>query len=333
VQETIERSLRTEIFKRRNPLTKRAIIELIRAAGMDPANVEFAAALRPAIHSALILSLEWYAERRMYPFMTPLLDLYSEYLTKKEITVWQSRIGEIERGLTLQRARAQGDARLRVSMLGTITTQRSGEEPQRLRGARQRALLGLMVADRMLDTPLDHREFRRLAAGGEEEPERARKTMNMAVHRLREAVGEDGVLTDEETPRLNIERVQVDLLDAVELVRAAREAFREGAMLRAWPALVQALEITRGEVSFPTLYDDFFEAAREDFEFELRSAIIDISRGLLAEGDATAAEQILRRGFDAMPEDEELSDLLCRALESSGKRTAAERVRMQAAEV
>jgi DNA-binding SARP family transcriptional activator len=333
VQEIAAYSLRAEIFKRRGPLVRRAIIELVRAAGKDPANAELVSGLHRAMRDGLILSLEWYAERRMYPFMSPLLDLYGEYLTTKESTVWRERITELECGVAAQRGRIQGDARLRVSMLGTITVQRSGEEPQRVSGARRRTLLGLMVADRMLDKPLDQGEFRRLAAGGEEELHNARKAMNMGVHRLREAIGDDGVLTDEETPRLNMERVQVDLLDAVGLVRAARDAFREGAMLRAWPALVQALEITRGEVSFPTLYDDFFEAAREDFEFELRSAIIDISRGLLAEGDAAAAEQILRRGFDAMPEDEEVSELLCRALESSGKRTAAERVRMQAAEV
>jgi DNA-binding SARP family transcriptional activator len=201
-----------------------------------------------------------------------------------------------------------------------------------MRGARQRALLGLMVADQMLEQPLEHREFRRLAAGGEEEPERARKTMNMAVYRLREVIGEEGVLTDDETPRLNLQHLQIDLLDAAALLRKARAALRDGALMRAFPALREALDITRGEVSFPTLYDDFFEAAREDFEFELRSAIIDIARRLMIEGDPASAEEILRRGYDGMPGDEELADMLCEALESSGKRTAAERIRMQTAD-
>jgi hypothetical protein len=328
VIDEVERELRSPIYTRRCPLTKLAIIRLLE---QEEVAEKLPGDRHAAIHDALTLSLAWFAERSMYPFMSPLLDRYGEHLTKKEIATWRARAAEIARRREAHLAATKGDDRLKVSMIGTITTQRPGEEPQRLRGARQRALLGLMVADRMLEQPLEHREFRRLAAGGEEEPERARKTMNMAVYRLREAIGEDGVLTDEETPRLNLERVQVDLLEAHALIRRAGEAFREKALMRACPALRQALEITRGEVSFPTLYDDFFEAAREDFEFELRSAIIEISKGLLMEGDAPRAEDLLLRGFDAMPGDEELADLLCEALELSGKRTTAERVRMQVA--
>jgi two-component SAPR family response regulator len=311
---------------------KRAIIELVKVAATE--HQQLADALAPAIHDALAMSLDWYAERRMFPFMKPLVELYGEYLTKKEAATWRSRIAAIEGALAAQSEESRGDSLLKVSVIGTIMTERQGEEPQKIRGSRQRSLLGLLVADRMLEAPLDHHEFRRLVSesGDEHESERARKTMNMAVYRLREAIGEEAVLTDEETPRLNTDRVHVDLLEAVELIRTAREACREGALLRAWPLLARALDIIQGEVIFPTLYDDFFEAVREDLEFELRAAIIEIARALLAEGDATAAETILQRGFKAMPEDKELSDLLCRALESTGKRVAAERVRMQATE-
>ncbi|MCB9214268.1 MAG: hypothetical protein H6616_00220 [Ignavibacteria bacterium] len=33
---------------------------------------------------------------------------------------------------------------------------------------------------------------------------------------------------------------------------------------------------------FPTLYDDFFEAVREDFEHRLRRGLLEVARGLLA---------------------------------------------------
>jgi DNA-binding SARP family transcriptional activator len=91
--------------------------------------------------------------------------------------------------------------------------------------------------------------------------------------------------------------------------------------------VVEALDIVKTEVPFPTLYDDFFEAMRGDFEYQMREAVIEVGQGLLREGDAASAEEALRRGFDAMPEDEEITELLCRALELQGRRAEAGRVR------
>ena len=81
---------------------------------------------------------------------------------------------------------------------------------------------------------------------------------------------------------------------------------------------------------FPSLYDSFFEAVREDFEFRLRSAILAVGRGLLAEGDAAAAETILRRGYMALPEDEEIGDFLRESLIAQGKHVEAERLKAMA---
>ena len=93
---------------------------------------------------------------------------------------------------------------------------------------------------------------------------------------------------------------------------------------------MRALEISRGEVPFPTLYDDFFEATREDFEDLLRSTTLRVARGLLREGDITSAEALLTRLYDIMPEDEEAGTLLQNALIALGRRAEAERVKMRA---
>jgi DNA-binding SARP family transcriptional activator len=184
----------------------------------------------------------------------------------------------------------------------------------------------------MLEKTLSYKEFCRLAASGEEDPERARKMVSMGILRLKEAVGPELLDTEGDAPQLNMDVVKVDLLDAYRLLTEATRIARHGGLMRALPMVVEGLDIIKGEVPFPTLYDDFFEAMREDFEFHMREAVIEVGQGLLGEGDAASAEEALRRGFNAMPEDEEITELLCKALELQGKRAEAGRVRLQAEE-
>jgi hypothetical protein len=106
---------------------------------------------------------------------------------------------------------------------------------------------------------------------------------------------------------------------------------RRRSLARAQQAALRALDIARGEVPFPTLYEEFFEAMREEIENRLRSTIIDLSRLLLRESDATGAGELLERAFTIMPDDEEVAELYCQALESLGRRAEAERVRWKAA--
>jgi DNA-binding SARP family transcriptional activator len=196
----------------------------------------------------------------------------------------------------------------------------------RPKGARLRMLLGVLCADAMLERHLSNQEFYRLAAE-ERDIDRARKAVYVAIHRLRELLGPGAIVTDGETPHLDMLAVRVDLVDASRLLRDAQAASLEGAWLRASTSLLATLDITRGEVPFPGLYDSYFEGAREDFEGMLRSTVMRVARGLLSEGDPETAEEVLRRATVAMPEDDGLSDLLCEALVALGSRAEAERVR------
>jgi DNA-binding SARP family transcriptional activator len=224
------------------------------------------------------------------------------------------------------------DPRLQLSMLGTIEVTRPDGEVARPRGARLKTLLGVMVADRMLDSPLSNREFYCLAAG-DDDIERARNTVYAAMYRLREIIGPETIRTDGETPQLDLERIQVNLLEAHRLLRESATAAREGSWIRAHTALRTVLKLVGREVAFPTLYDNFFEAAREEFENRLRRTIIAVGSGLLREGDAAHSEEILRLGAGALPEDEEIGELLQHALLAAGKRTEVERVKMRGAAV
>lgn len=218
-------------------------------------------------------------------------------------------------------------------MLGQIEIRKPDGETMHLRTGRLRTLLGVLVADCMIEKHLMQREFWEIVAGSDGDTERARKGTNLAVHRLREAIGHDTIITGEETARLNLAMVQVDLLEAHGHLREAEEALRGNLLIRTYPALVKTLETVRSEVPFPGLYEDFFEAARQEFEYRLRSAIIEASRRLLYEGEAELAEKILRHGFDALPGDEEVAELLRTSLVEQGKHVEAERVKMRSEEI
>lgn len=285
--------------------------------------------LRPEAATAISRGLEWLAERSLSAYLAPLLERSGDLLSRKEQTAWRSRIQEIQ-----QTAEAQGNAErtgtIRISMLDTIAVALPGQEPQSIRGARQRTMLGLLVASEIVKRPLSPQEFRRIATDSEVDPDLARKTANMAIVRLRETIGSQAIETGKETHRLNRSYVQVDLLDLIDLLNEAGGGLRDGTLIRTIPAMLGALDLMGSKVPFPGLYDDFFEALREDIENNLRATLLTLADTLLREGDAVGAEQILQRGFSWMPDDEEIADLLRRALVDLNQRTEAERVRMQA---
>lgn len=274
--------------------------------------------------------MTWLSQQELWAFMLPFLDRFGErYITKKEIKSWRDRAAKIaeKRRPAEQEQHAK---KIILKLIGTVEAVLPDGTVISIRGGRLRAVLGLMVADLMQKQPLEPREFRHLAAGGEEDPEHARKTMNAAVFRLRDLLGQQVIRTEGETPSLNLDAVQVDLLTARKLLREATRALRDGALRRAYPAVMQALEITHGDVPFPTLYEELFEAAREDFEYLLRMTTIRVASGLLREDDPASAEELLRRAHTMMPEDEEILELLNNSLSQQGKRTEAARLRLRA---
>jgi DNA-binding SARP family transcriptional activator len=283
------------------------------------------------IRLAIVGTLGWLSSKGYSAFMIALLDRYERFLVRKEVAQWRSRAEKLATEFRVDNGAAPEGPEITISMLESIQIFRRGEEPQRMRGARLSVVLGLLVADQMLDTPLSYREFCQLASDGESNPDRARDTVNGAVYRLRGLLGADAILTDAETPRLNRARVHVDLIEAYSLLALCNRTMNEGALMHAIPPLLKALRIVGGRVPFPGLYDNFFEANREDFEHRLRTTVIAVAGRLMREGEIMGAEEALRVAFEGMPEDEEIAGLLCDAMTMLGKRTEAERVRMRLA--
>jgi len=324
-------ALQAPILRLSGILEKRAVLAIITELGTRIDSKAFVISLGDQITGTVGAMLRWLGERELTAYMTPIIDRFKSYLSRKELSAYRTRIERIDREryeLALRRE-CRPENCIFLSMLGTVEIGKPQEEKITVRGSRLRALLGLMVADRMLDDPLAYREFCYVVTGIEDDPERARRTLNGIVYRLREMIGHDSIVTDAETPRLNMERVHVDLLDAFENIRAAEAALNEESLTGAQSAMLKALNTTAGEVPFPGLYETFFEAVRDDLENQQRQLVLQISNGLLAEQDPRSAEELLRAAYRAMPNNVEIADLLCHALTLLGKRAEAERVRIQ----
>jgi len=304
-------------------LTRRATLDLLRVLSDAPDTNRIAREAGGMMPQGARELIEWFLVRRLSRVADRLVERYGSLLDDATLKDIRRRIGAEKEG----RSGSGGEeGRVRVSMLGSIVIQPRSGDPVRLRGAQVCTLLGLLIATEMLDRPLSSQEATAIVMGNDRDPDAARKAMNFAVFRLREAMGSDAVITGGETPRLNPERVEVDLLIAWRHLRMATTGLSEGSLMRSVPELTAALEIAGGLVPFPTLYDDFFEALRGDIEAELRDTTLHLARLLLREGDAVTSGRLLHGAYRAMPEDEEIVELLRESLRAQGKRAEAIRV-------
>lgn len=245
--------------------------------------------LSSEIAAALAKAITWCSERGMSIVADGMLRRHEGVIGVTGVKYLRGRLN------AMPQHDDRGERKLTVRMFGTISIERPGEKTQPLRGTRLRSLLALMVADRMLEQPLRHREFCQIATGNNDAPDHARKVVNISVHRLREILGAESILTDAETPRLNSERVEVDLLNVASLLTDVDDALARGALMRATTLLLKAFDTMHDNLPFQTLNEPFFEAARRDFEGRVRSATTDVVRGLLYEGDRAHAELVLAR--------------------------------------
>jgi DNA-binding SARP family transcriptional activator len=309
---------------------------LLRLLGMIPesdGNGKMGSAVSKAIRKGTAVELDYLLERNLHKLMLPLLEKFGRFLTKAELATWKSRYTEILKRRGEDRDVDTGQEKIDVTMFGAVTIQQPGGEPERVKGAQLCTLLGLMVADSLQQTPLSQREFMALAIGSDRDPDSARKSLNFAVFRLRELLGSSAAIeTAGETPRLARDLVAVDFIAASEALERAAEALQERALMRAVPDLLEALRRSGGQVAYPALYEEFFEAAREDFETTLRRVTLGVARALIREGDSASAEEVLTRSYEAMADDEELGELLQQVLVRQGKRARAARISLRVAE-
>lgn len=303
-----------------------AVIEFRDA--VRPSYPDVAASLQSDICTALMGAFTWLSDRRLNVPMESFLVRFADDVEPKQRTSLRKLTAHIAAAREGERTRGGShDGRVLLSMLGKIEARsNNSSEATQPSGPRQKAFLGAMVVREMLERPLERDDFLEAVGIESDNPRLARDAVNSAIYRLRDLVGRDVIISDGETPRLNLDRVRVDLLEAHHYLHEAERAAQRGMLGQAQIALVRSMEITRGEVPFPTLYANLFEAMRDEFENRLRSVVIDIARCLIHESDTVGAERLLASAFTALP-DEEIADLYCNTLESLGKRVEVERVR------
>ncbi|MCC7436976.1 MAG: AAA family ATPase [Armatimonadetes bacterium] len=250
--------------------------------------------------------LNWYSQRKSPTPIAALLRCHGHWLSAREIKEWRKREGAIERERRTQQKPAEHQAWLAISMIDTITTQQPGQpEPARLRGGRNQTLLGLLVAMQMLRKSLDKLTFNALASGIDDDPERARVTANVAVMRLREAIGHNAIISGgDEVPQLAMEMVKIDVIEAWELLKQAELSLRRGRLVAAHESIIGAIRIAAGRVPFPALYDELFETLRDEVESRLRQAVIGTVAALRRQADTEGAAALIEEWGQRVPEEE-----------------------------
>ncbi len=298
----------------------RGTARLLQASGiMEVLQAEF--------RQALLDALLWCNERSLGTISQCLLIDFGPHLSRDT----RDQLKETELSLRkLQRLRndlpglkREEDKRIELRLLGRFEIHIPGHPVIRPRGNRLRTLLGLLAGNDMLRRPLDRREFGQIASG-EESVDRARNILAIAVHRLREQLGQDAILTDGDTPRLNEDLIRVDLLEAHRMLDRARTALRARELLRAKLALMQCLDLVGEETPFPGLYDVFFEALRDDFAARQRRLLLELVSSLAVE-DPAGALSMLNECDTLAREDDELRELRGQVLKRLGQ--SAELVR------
>ena len=320
-----EQELRRPVLRYDDPLRLYATVDLLKSH--DLLHTELESLAQESL--IRVLSFFNYPERRLYHSMRGALNRYGWLFSSEEREEWEACVAHLEKEATVERHEIieKEDQLIRLSMIGTISVHRPEEkEPTRLRGGRIKTLLGLLSLDAMLDTPLDAMEFNRIATE-DDDLDKAKNAIKIAVYRAREVVGSDGIDVRDGRPWLNQERVRVDLLEAFALLQEGEMHLSKGSLGVARHNIQMVLDLVGEEVIFPGLYDRLFEAMRDEFESRLREATLRLIESLLLEGDVQGAEQLGRSALEAIPEDEELSDLLHRALMDQGRLAEAERLR------
>src|SRR5690606_1665975 len=127
----------------------------------------------------------------------------------------------------------------------------------------------------------------------------------------------------EEAPRLNLEHIRVDAVEADRLFRQGNTAVRKEEPREAFGAISKGLQIVGGHTLLPTLYEEVFEDARRQFDVTMRDGTLGLIELLQDEEDDDQVIRLLRLAAQAMPYDEELAEMLSEQLQLVGRHVEA----------
>ena len=278
-----------------------------------------------------LLNLYAHPGRRLYALVNGLLARHGSYLTEADRERWRKRAEAMEREIIATRPQEEDPGSeggpLKISMIGEMTLCRPpAKDAEKIRGARLRRTIGILCVDLLFDRPLSAAELIRIAVE-EDDPEKGKKSMKVAVHRARELLGKGAIDVREGRPWLNLENVSVDLAEALDHLRDAERKSGTGELAGAFQAFEQFGRAIGDDVLLPGLYGSIFEALRDEIEGRQREVGLRLAESLLSQEDGVTAESVARLLLHRMPEDDEIADLLHRTLMNQGRLVDAERVR------
>ena len=341
-QEEIIRELKGLIHYR--PGSVNAVLD-IRAAitlaeGIAPrmTTINLIEALRESFSEALTAALEWCLQAGAAGYATPLIKMAHRYLNTSDYNHWVSKFSQAEGYSELL---AQYDELvdehldasvplLQISATIQVTDPEGSEK--RFQGARVQRTAALIAANQLMHSPLNLSQFREIATGMSSDSPRIGNYTRTLLWRLRSVLGSESIITDgTEPPRFNTDLVKVDLFEASHHLQICDEALRKDQPRKAKEAVLEALNILGEGPVYPSLYDEFFEAARIDFELRLRERVLSTVALLRNSGDLEGTIPVLQRAQISMQGDDELEEELISVLQLSGRNTEAIKLRQSIA--
>lgn len=307
------------------------LARLIRAGHTGTKGADPLEEVREDLAAAIRNAVDWCIRKRMPGYALPFLRFGEFYLPSKELAQMSAKAERLIEQIPekiglydLTGKEGKKDSRHILTVIGTIAasepSSRPGNPQQRFQGARVRRIIALIAANHLLQRPLSLPEFRHIATGMDPDSEKTAAYTRTLLWRVRSVIGSDAIIADGDAPpRFNTEHVRVDLLEAAELLERCLAAVRGNRPLHARKGLAEALAIIGEGPVYPTLFDEFFEAARLDFEIRLRESVRATVGLLRREGDLEEAERLLRPALASMPGDEELMEELAEILALLGR--------------
>jgi len=286
--------------------------------------------LKHEIRHKIFRTMNWLIESKRIVFARIFPTHFHQYFEANEIAEWTARIEDelLEQHKRLRPEMFNNYSRLSVSMIGKIGFATEDQrELQTIKGNRLKTLLGLMALDKILPKPLRRTEFLDIAAGEEGEIETKRNTVKVAVYQLRKLLGQDAIIQGKEKPELNLKKVSVDAIEVWDTLIKIENDIERNDLKSARNSALHVLRTYNGDVLFPTLYDNIFEKAREEFENRLRNVLLRVGEFHIRENDMEYAERILSEANAQLPGDEEINNLLTDVLNVQNKKIDAVRAK------
>lgn len=322
----IRHALRDPIFRRQDVLRLHVTVGLA-SLGVTLGRLSLRG-MKNEIRPALKNGLEWCAAHSLPGYLDALLSIDRSILRKSERENWLATLSEIQSEIAVlpvyySYTEEEIDERIPLSMIGKIGYRDSVGTLQRISGSRARHVLGLLTAQELTHRRFTREEFRILATGMDD-PEEGANYLRIIVARLRRILGSEAILGNpEEAPRLNLEHIRVDAIEADRLFRQGSTATRREEPREAYGTVSKGLQIVAGHTLLPTLYDEIFDDARRQFEVTMRDATMGLVELLQQEEDDEQVIRLLRLGAQAMPYEEEIAEMLSEHLQLVGRHVEA----------